>query len=106
MRDLLRLKYKRKPFEEAYSQGIKCPVPCVVPVEVDGSVVRVTTTKPYQRPVEEVLYSAFTAARVFELGDVTPIQLFNNMSSAEKLQYVQSFEQLVDDAMLKVDSQK
>lgn len=94
----LKSRFPRERFVEAFNDGVLPLVRVEAPVEVNGRV-RVVSTYVEEQPKEEVPYSAFTAARVYEMGDVTPISLFNNMSSVERLEYVQKFDGMVERSM-------
>lgn len=102
----LKSRFCRVPFKETSFDSERVPDVLVsVPVEENGCIVEVATTKPYEPP-KSVPYDAFTAAKVYELGDVTPIQLYNNMSSAEHFEYVKKFESRIDSSMAKLSETK
>ena len=99
MKSILRLKFKRTPFSEVFNENPLGLIRTEVPVEQEGSIVTIVSHVP-DKPRPFVPYTAFTAAEVFNLGDVIPISLYNNSSASERLAYVQSFEQVVDKSML------
>ena len=98
MKSLVRKKYARRRFSET-ANFKDLPLESVaVPVEKDGSIVDVVVKRP-AKIEEEVPFDAFTAAKVYDMGIITPINLVNNMTSVDKLEYVQKFESLVDGSM-------
>ena len=95
MKSLVRKKYLRKRFEDTANFKDLPLESVVVPVDKDGSIVEVVV-KQKPKPTEEIPYDAFTAEKNFKMGMISPIGLVDNMTSADKLEYVKQFEQSVD----------
>lgn len=95
MKSLVRKKYSRKRFSETANFKDLPLDDVAIPVEKGGSVVDVFV-KQKSNPVEEIPYNAFTAAKNYEMGKLAPISLVNNMTSADQLEYVKSFESSID----------
>lgn len=91
MQSLIRPQFKRKRFVEVSNVNEPPKVLTTVPCLQHGNVVDVVTFKKPEKE-KEVPYSAYTADKVYDMGIVTPISLFNNLNSADKLELVSQIE--------------